>query len=82
MPTLKVYLTPGCPWCVDAVAYLDREGFNYEGFDVISDREQYAEMQRISGQTCAQPLTSGDLLLADFDVDEMKAFFEEHDISP
>ena len=82
MPTLNVYLKPGCPWCVDAVAYLDREGFQYEAIDVIADREKYAEMQRISGQTCAPTLTYGDLLLADFDVDEMKAFFDEHDIKP
>ncbi|MEM1441640.1 MAG: glutaredoxin family protein [Verrucomicrobiota bacterium] len=82
MADLKVYLKPGCPWCIDAVAYLDREGFTYEGIDVIADREKYAEMQRLSGQTCAPTLTYGELLLADFDVDEMVAFFDEHDITP
>ena len=82
MADLKVYLKPGCPWCIDAVAYLDREGFTYEGIDVIADREQYAEMQRLSGQTCAPTLTYGELLLADFDVDEMVAFFDKHDITP
>ncbi|MDA8908839.1 MAG: glutaredoxin domain-containing protein [Verrucomicrobiales bacterium] len=82
MPTLKVYLKPGCPWCVDAVAYLEREGFSYEGIDVIADRTQYAEMQRLSGQSCAPTLTYGELILPDFDVDEMKAFFEDHGITP
>lgn len=82
MTNLTVYLKPGCPWCVDAVAYLDREGFTYEGVDVIANPDKYTEMREISGQSCAPTLTYGDLLLADFDVDEMKEFFEEHGITP
>ena len=82
MADLKVYLKPGCPWCVDAVAYLDREGFQYEPVDVIANREKYAEMQQLSGQSCAPTLTYGDLLLADFDVREMIAFFEKHGVTP
>lgn len=82
MPTLNVYLKPRCPWCVDAVAYLKREGFSFTAIDVIADQEQYVEMQKLSGQTCAPTLTYGELILADFDVDEMKAFFAEHGIEP
>ncbi|MEM7601377.1 MAG: glutaredoxin family protein [Verrucomicrobiota bacterium] len=82
MPTLNVYLKPGCPWCVDAVAYLNQEGFSFEGIDVIADREKFAEMQQLSGQTCAPTLTYGDLVLADFDVEEMKTFFDKHGIKP
>lgn len=82
MPKLTVYLKPGCPWCVDAVAYLDREGFEYEGIDVISNPEKFAEMRELSGQSCAPTLIYGDLLLADFDVGEMEGFFEEHGIAP
>ncbi|MBP84542.1 MAG: NrdH-redoxin [Verrucomicrobiales bacterium] len=78
---LIVYIKPGCPWCVDAVAYLRKEGFPFEEVDVISDPEQYRYMQKISGQTCAPTLTCGDLLLADFDVDEMIEFFDEHNIT-
>mgnify|MGYP001235461477 CR=1 FL=1 len=78
---LIVYIKPGCPWCVDAVAYLKREGFTFEEVDVMSDPEQYCYMQKISGQTCAPTLTCGDLILADFDVDEMTEFFNEHNIT-
>ncbi len=80
MPTLKVYIKPGCPWCVDAIAYLKKEGFEYEEIDVIADPAMFEEMQRISGQTCAPTLTYGDLMLPDFDVGEMTAFFEKHGI--
>lgn len=82
MPKLTVYLKPGCPWCVDAVGYLNREGFSYEGVDVIANPDKYAEMKALSGQSCAPTLTCGDLLLADFGVDEMVEFFEEHGITP
>lgn len=82
MPSLKVYLKPGCPWCVEAVAYLDREGFEYEGIDVIGNPEKFDELRQISGQTFAPTLTYGDLLLADFDVSEMVAFFDKHGIKP
>lgn len=81
-PTLTVYIKPGCPWCVDAEAWLKREGYSYEAVDVIADREKFAEMQRLSGQSCAPTMTYGDLLLADFGVDELEAFVEKHEISP
>lgn len=81
-PELVVYSKPGCPWCVDAIAYLNRERYAFEEIDVISNPDQFEEMRRLSGQSCAPTLTFGELLLADFDVDEMKEFFEEHGITP
>ena len=81
-PELKVYIKPGCPWCVDAIAYLKKNGFEYEELDVISDSDLYDEMRKLSGQSCAPTLTCGDLMLADFDVDEMKVFFAKHEIEP
>lgn len=80
-PRLRVYVKPGCPWCVDALAWLRREEFDFEEIDVYADPGSYGEMQRLSGQSCAPTLTYGDLLLADFDVGEMRAFFEEHGIT-
>ncbi len=81
-PFLKVYIKPGCPWCVDAVAYLNQNGFEFEEIDVISDSDRFDEMRKLSGQSCAPTLTYGELMLADFDVGEMKSFFAEHDIEP
>lgn len=81
-PTLRVYIKPGCPWCVDAVAWLKREGYDFETIDVIADGVAYDEMRRISGQSKAPTMTVGDLLLADFGVDELEVFLEEHEIHP
>ena len=81
-PLLKVYVKPGCPWCVDAIAYLNRDGFEFEEVNVIADPAAFEEMRKLSGQSCAPTLTYGELLLADFDVDEMQAFFNKHLIAP
>lgn len=81
-PELKVYIKPGCPWCVDAIAWLKREGYRFEALDVISDSALYEEMYRLSGQGKAPTLTYGDLLLADFGVEELEEFVEANDIHP
>ncbi|MCB1235760.1 MAG: glutaredoxin family protein [Verrucomicrobiae bacterium] len=80
--SLRVYVKPGCPWCLEAEAWLKREGYVYEAVDVYADPSAYEEMQRLSGQSCAPTLTYGDLLLADFGVPELEAFLEEHGIAP
>ena len=64
-PILKVYIKPGCPWCVDAIAYLKKDGFQFEEIDVYADPAMYQEMKDLSGQSSAPTLTYGELLLAD-----------------
>jgi monothiol glutaredoxin len=84
-PELKVYVKPGCPWCVQAVAFLRDAGFDFEEIDVTSDRERFAEMETLSGQTYAPTMLmktdeGEEVVLADFDVNELKAFFTKHGI--
>lgn len=81
-PRLRVYIKPGCPWCVAAVAWLKREGYDFDEIDVIASGSAFEEMRRISGQTYAPTMTYGDLLLADFGVPELEAFLEKHEIHP
>jgi len=77
---MKVYIKPGCPWCVDVVAYLKKEGYEFEEIDVIANREMFDEMIAISGQSSAPTMTVGDLMLPDFGVDELKVFLAKHDL--
>lgn len=79
---MRVYVKPGCPWCVTAVAHLKNEGYDFEEIDVLSNPDKFEEMREISGQTLAPTMTYGDLLLSDFGVDELGAFLDEHDIQP
>ena len=78
----KVYIKPGCPWCVEVINYLKKGEYLFEEIDVIADRDAFLEMQDISGQTSAPTMTVGDLLLADFGVEELVPFLEEHGLLP
>ena len=82
LPTMKVYIKPGCPWCIGAIAHLQNEGYDFRQIDVLHSEEAMSEMRELSGQTLAPTLTYGDLLLADFGVPELEAFLDEHGIEP
>jgi glutaredoxin len=79
---MKVYIKPGCPWCVDALRYLDSQGYQYNALDVLSDSDAYQRMREISGQSSTPTMEVEGKVLADFGVDELKPFLAEHDIKP
>jgi glutaredoxin len=74
-----LYIKPRCPWCVEAVAWLRQRGYAFESVDVLRDPAEYAKMRQLSGQSYTPTLTIGDnLLLPDFDTDELEEFLQEH----
>ncbi|HEY2123664.1 MAG TPA: glutaredoxin family protein [Chthoniobacterales bacterium] len=79
---MLLYVKPGCPWCEMAEHYLDKHGYKYERIDVRGDRAAFAELKRISSQTCAPTMVIGDLQLLDFGLDELEEFLKEHNILP
>jgi monothiol glutaredoxin len=81
-PSLKVYVKPGCPWCRDVLSDLRTNGYTFEEINVIADRDAFAEMKRLSGQTLAPTITYGDLVLPDCGVPELRAFLQTHGIRP
>ena len=81
-PNFKLYIKTYCPWCYSAEAYLRQHNFQYEAVDVSKDAAAFAELKRVSGQTYAPTLVVGELVLPDFDTEELEDFLEEHDIRP
>ena len=79
---MDVYIKPGCPWCVQVEAYLQKGGYEYRAIDVIADDAAFEKMRELFGQTSAPSMTVGDLKLADFGVEELVPFLEEHGIVP
>ena len=75
---MTVYIKPGCPWCIDVEAYLKQNDYEYERIDVTADREAFARMREIFGQTSAPSMTVEDLKLADFGVEELVPFLKQH----
>jgi len=87
-PNIDLFIKPGCPWCVAAQAWLDREGYQYRELDVIADENSFQKMIDLTGQSLAPCLQfkSGtgerDLILADFGVEELEHFVEENSLEP
>ena len=82
MGMIDLYIKPGCPWCVQVEAYLTEKGFSYNAIDVIADGAAFDKMRELSGQSSAPTMTVGDLMLADFGVEELVPFLDEHGLEP
>ncbi len=77
-PDLPIlYVKTGCPWCQEAVAFLDDHGIGYRLRDVTRDASAFAEMQKKSGQTKAPTLDWHGKILADFGTDELVPFLRQ-----
>ncbi|MDZ4816423.1 MAG: glutaredoxin domain-containing protein [Verrucomicrobiota bacterium] len=75
-----IYIKPGCPWCHEALEFLDDNGIEYRKVDVTSDPKHMEEMVKLSGQSKAPTMQWTDgAILADFGVAELEPFLEERD---
>jgi len=75
---LTLYIKRGCPWCDVAEEWLRAHGKEYKAIDVLSSREDFAEMRRLSGQTLAPVLVTPEgRVLADFGPEELPGFFSQ-----
>ncbi|HVU36362.1 MAG TPA: glutaredoxin family protein [Opitutaceae bacterium] len=75
-----LYTKRGCPWCAEAVEFLDDHGVGYKLREVTGDQTAMAEMQQKSGQTKAPTLDWHGEILADFGVDELVPFLRNHNV--
>lgn len=80
---MKLYVKTWCPWCVDAIRWLEERGYSFEEIDVEADRSNYQRMIEISGQrlTPTLELATGEVL-PDFDVRQLEKFLNTHSIRP
>ena len=83
-PDWILYVKSGCPWCVDAVDYLDERGYKYRQVNVLKDADGYQRMKELSGQRLTPTLSieDGTLMLADFDNGQLEKFLQKHDLQP
>lgn len=66
-----LYIKPGCPWCREAVAYLQHRGVNYDVRDVTRSTADLQRMIEVSGQTLTPTLEFEDFVVADFSINEL-----------
>jgi len=81
-PELTLYSREMCSWCIDAKDFLSERGYRFTVVDVGRDREAYEEMKSLSAQTSVPVLAAGDVLLVNFDTDQLEKFLNEHGIKP
>ncbi len=67
----------GCPWCIEAAAFLSDNGIGFREKNVRQDQAAATEMERKSKQTKAPVLDWHGALLADFGVLELKPFLRQ-----
>ena len=56
--SIRLFIKPGCPWCHEAIDWLDDRRIPYETLDVIRDAAARREMHDLTGQTKAPCVAS------------------------
>ena len=80
---LSLYVKPWCPWCIEAVDWLESKGYPFKEINVLSDSAAYARMRRISKQSLTPTLETADgRVLPDFDVAQLERFMLENHLIP
>ena len=73
---IRLFIKPYCPWCHQAMQWLDEHGFKYETLDVIANEEAFDAMIRLSGQELAPVIEADGKVLADFGPEQLPGFFK------
>lgn len=74
---VRLFIKPYCGWCHQAEEWLDDRQIKYETLDVIADGAARKEMFQLSGQTLAPVIDVDGEILADFDTDQLAAFWKK-----
>ncbi len=75
-----LYVKSGCPWCQEAIEFLDGHGVGYRLKEVTGDADAHREMQRKSGQTKAPTMDWNGRILADFGTEELVPFLRDQGV--
>ncbi len=75
--TTRLFIKPGCPWCDEAIDWLEAHNIQHEILDVTNDPAARREMLELTGQTKAPCIEVDSHVLADFGVDELEAWWKK-----
>lgn len=75
--TIRLFIKPGCPWCDEAIDWLDARRIKYQKLDVIGDAAARREMHDLTGQTKAPSIEVDGHILADFGADELAVWWKK-----
>lgn len=75
-----LYVKDGCPYCRDAMRFLDEHGVGYRKKEVTQDDDARDELNRKSKQQKTPTLDWHGDILADFDVEQLPAFLRDKNV--
>ncbi|MEY4483311.1 MAG: hypothetical protein RL693_763 [Verrucomicrobiota bacterium] len=75
--SIRLFIKSGCPWCDEAMDWLNAKGITYTVLDVNRDAEARKEMQELTGQSKAPCIDVDDEILADFGADELEVWWKK-----
>ena len=73
--SIRLFVKSGCPWCDEAMEWLDQHGIRYELLDVLRNAAARQEMLDLTGQTKAPSIDVDGHILADFGADELDVWW-------
>ncbi len=80
--SIRLFIKPGCPWCDEAIEWLDDHEISYEKLDVIRDAAARHEMLDLTGQSKAPCIDVDGHVLADFGANELEAWWAKMGFEP
>lgn len=76
--SLIIYTKTGCPWCVEALQFLNDNKIPFEEREVLSNAAYFEELTQKSGQTKTPTLDLDGKILADTDAQAIGMFLSEN----
>jgi monothiol glutaredoxin len=73
----RLFIKPSCPWCDEAIDWLNAHGIPFTVLNVTRDAAARAEMLELTGQTKAPSIDVDGEILADFGADELDAWWKK-----
>lgn len=75
--SVRLFIKPSCPWCHEAIDWLQQNQIAFEKLDVIRDTAARAEMFELTGQSLAPCIDVDGHILADFGADELARWWKK-----
>lgn len=72
---VRLFIKPGCPWCEEALEWLNDQGVEFQTLDIIQDSDAREEMIELTGQSKVPSIEVDGALLADFGAEELEAWW-------
>jgi glutaredoxin len=78
--SLIIYTKTGCPWCAEALQFLDENNVTYEEREVRANATYFEELKTKSGQEKTPTLDLDGTILVDTDATAIEIFLKENGV--